>query len=62
MDSQKKKACQHDDDDRPKNEVEMLLDTARIIAKTSDPVKLVAPLIEYHRLSVKLYKKNSKVK
>jgi len=45
-----------------KKEGDVLLDSARIIAKTSDPVKLVAPLIEYHRLSIKLYKKNLRVK
>lgn len=60
MDSKKKKACQRND--RPKNEVEMLLDTAKRVAHSSDPVKIIASLIEYHRLSAKLYRKNLRVK
>lgn len=60
MESQKKKACQRND--RPNKEVEMLLDTARIIATSKDPVKLVAERIQYRRLSEHLYKKNLRVK
>ena len=60
MSSQKKKACHGND--RPKKEGDMLLDSARIIAKTFDPVKLVSEQIRYKRLSENLYRKNLRVK
>ena len=55
MDSQKKKACHGND--RLK-EGDVLLDSARIIASSSDPVKLIAEQIRYRRLAESLYRKN----
>lgn len=60
MDSQEKKACHGND--RLKKEDKSLIDSARIIASSSDPVKLIEAQIEYHRLSEKLYRKSMRVK
>lgn len=60
MNSQKKKACHRND--RPKKEGDMLIRSAKRISESSDIVNVIGSLIEYHRLSVKLYKKNLRVK
>ena len=56
MKPQKKKACHGND--RLQKEGDMLLDSARIIASCSDPVKLIEAKIRYHRLAESLYRKN----
>jgi len=43
-------------------EGDMLLDSAKRVAWSSDLVKVVASLIEYNRLAEKLYRKNLRVK
>ncbi|GAH47611.1 unnamed protein product, partial [marine sediment metagenome] len=43
-------------------EGDMLIDSAKRISESFDPVNIIKSLIEYHRLSVKLYKKNLRVK
>ena len=41
----------------------LLVETAnRIIGNSSDPVKLIGDLIEYQRLSMKMYRENQRVK
>jgi len=60
MNSQKKKACHTND--RLKHKEDKLKDSARIIAESSDPVKLIEAQIEYRKLSEHLYRKNLRVK
>ena len=42
---------------------ELLVKTAKsIIGNSSDPVKLIGDLIQYQRLSAKMYRENQRVK
>ena len=42
---------------------DMLVNTAKdIISHESDPVKLIGDLIQYQRLSAKMYRENTRVK
>jgi len=41
---------------------QLLVDKAKIISNSFDPVKVIAELIEYNRLLTKLYQKNMRVK
>jgi len=54
--TQKKKACHGND-----RLGEKLKDSARIIASSLDPVKLIAEQIRYRRLSESLYRKNLRI-
>ena len=39
---------------------QLLIDSAKRISESSDPVNIVASLIEYHRLSAKMYRENQR--
>ena len=43
-------------------EGELLVECAKSIADSSDPVKIISEFIKYQRLSVKMYRNNRKVK
>ena len=45
-----------------KHITDKLLDSARIIVSSTDPVKLITAQIQYCRLVEKMYRKNARVK
>lgn len=45
-----------------KKSVQLVNTANRIIGNSSDPVKLIGDLIQYHRLSAKMYRQNARVK
>lgn len=41
---------------------ELLVNSAKRITKSSDPVNVIASLIQYHRLAEKMYREHMKIK
>jgi hypothetical protein len=45
-----------------KRNSELLLDSAKIIVSSTDPVKLITAQIQYRRIVEKMYRQNARVK
>lgn len=60
MNPEKEKACHHND--RLGKKGKMLIDSAKIIASSSNPVKLIMAQIRYQMLVEKMYRQNVRMK
>lgn len=48
--------------DRLRKNSDMIIDSARIIVSSTDPVKLITAQIQYCRIVEKMYRQNARVK
>ena len=63
MNLKKEKAYHHNDRlGKTKHTSDMIIDSARIIVSSTNPVKLITAQIQYCRLVEKMYKQNARVK